>query len=157
MDHPEILPQHRWLERLLGTWRYEAEAEEAGGEVHRVEGSETFRRVGGVWFVSESDGDGAQGIMTLGYDATRSRFVGSYLSSMMTHLWIYEGRLDHDNRRLVLECEGPSMEDPLVMAPYQDILEFVGDDERVLTSRYRDKAGDWRGFMTMRFWRTGPA
>lgn len=45
-------------------------------------------------------------IMTIGYDPHRQRFVGTFVASMMTHLWMYEGALDDGERVLTLETEG---------------------------------------------------
>ena len=41
-------------------------------------------------------------LMTLGYDPRKKRFVGTFVGSMMTNLWIYDGELDKDERVLTL-------------------------------------------------------
>jgi hypothetical protein len=86
--------------------------------------------------------------MTLGYDPGQKRFVGTFIGSMMTHLWIYSGRLDDAGKVLTLDTEGPDFSGGPDLVPYQDIIEFVNDDHRILKSQLRDKDGNWQQFMT---------
>ncbi len=37
------------------------------------------------------------------------------------------------------------------MAKYQDIIEFVSDDHRMLKSRLRGPDGNWQNFMTAHY------
>ena len=37
------------------------------------------------------DGTMAKSIITLGYDPEKQRFVGTFVASMTTHLWPYDG------------------------------------------------------------------
>ena len=53
-------------------------------------------------------GGPATTLMTLGYDPEKKRFVGTWIGSMMTHLWIYDGALDAAGKVLTLDAEGPS-------------------------------------------------
>ena len=50
-------------------------------------------------------------VMTLGYDSARQRFVGTFIASMMTHLWVYKGVLNDAGTELTLETEGPVVVD----------------------------------------------
>jgi hypothetical protein len=90
-------------------------------------------------------------IMTLGYDPQTKRFVGTWIGSMMTHLWIYDGALDAAERVLALESDGPSMAGDGSMARYCDAIEFRSDDHRILTSSVRGDGGTWRPFMTAHY------
>ena len=47
--------------------------------------------------------------MTLGYDPVQKRFVGTFIGSMMTHMWIYNGTLDAAGKVLTLDTEGPGL------------------------------------------------
>ena len=47
-------------------------------------------------------------LMTLGYDPAKKRFVGTWVGSMMAHLWVYEGSMDAEEKVLTLSAEGPS-------------------------------------------------
>jgi hypothetical protein len=75
-------------------------------------GSESVRSIGGIWVIGEGKGempggDMATTMITLGYDPRTERFVGTWLGSMMTHLWIYDGELSADGKALSLYAEGP--------------------------------------------------
>ena len=149
--------EHRWLHKLVGDWAYEGEASMGPGQPPMgMAGVERVRSIGGLWTVGEGesrmpDGSPATTIMTLGFDPKRNRFVGSFIGSMMTHLWLYDGVLDEGGKVLTLDAEGPSFTDPEEMGTYQDIIEFVSDDHRVLRSRTPGPDGKWVEFMTARY------
>jgi hypothetical protein len=90
-------------------------------------------------------------IMTLGYDPQNERFVGTFIASMMTHMWRYNGSLDATEKILTLETEGPSMTDPKKMSKYKDVIEIQSDSHRVLSSHVQDDNGHWRQFMTAHY------
>jgi hypothetical protein len=101
----EPTEEHRWLQRLEGTWDIEGEADMGNGEVSKWTAVETVRKVGELWVVAESIGEmpgggPATNLTTLGYDPRTSRFVGTFVSTMMTYLWIYEGKLDDRKKAL---------------------------------------------------------
>jgi hypothetical protein len=153
--------EHEWLQRLVGEWSYEAEASMGPGQPpSKARGSERVRSVGGVWIVAEGEGEMPGGapattVMTLGYDPQRERFVGTWIGSMMTHLWVYDGALDAAGEVLTLDNEGPSMTGDGTLAEYQDVVEVVSDDHRVLRSRVLAEGGQWREFMMAHYRRTG--
>ncbi len=151
----DIRPEHEWLQQFVGEWTFEAAAQGPEGE-HRVTGTETVRSVGDAWIIGESavhepDGRIGRNVITLGFDSERKQFVGSFISSMMTYLWVYRGELRPDQRLLVLETEGPDFGRPGRTAPYQDRFEVTGRDERVLSSYARGEDGQWSQFMTMTY------
>ena len=92
--------------------------------------------------------------MTLGYDPARKRFVGTFIGSMMTHLWVYDGALDAAGKVLTLDAEGPTSPAEGKMAKYQDIIEFKSDDHRVLSSQMLGDDGKWHHFMTANYRRS---
>jgi hypothetical protein len=152
--------EHKWLEKFLGEWTSEAEmSTEPGKPAEKCRGTESVRSLGGLWIVAEGRGEmpgGGQAtmILTLGYDPERKRFVGTWIGSMMTHLWVYDGGLDASERVLTLEAEGPSMAESgsqSKSATYRDIIEFKSDDHRVLTSNMLGDDGTWRQFMTAHY------
>lgn len=151
--------QHRWLQRLVGEWRYEGEAAcEPGAAPSKFTGTETVRSLGGLWVLCEGqgimpDGSPATTVMTLGFDPQRGHFAGTWIGSMMTWLWVYRGSLDEGERILTLETEGPSMAAEGTLMPYRDVIEMVSDDHRVLTSHTQDADGKWNGFMTAHYHR----
>lgn len=149
--------EHHWLQRLVGEWESEMECVMAPGQPPmKSKGKESVRSLGGVWVLCEGQGempDGGVGVtqMTLGYDPARKRFLGTFIGSMMTHMWKYEGELDGGGAVLTLDTEGPSFTAEGKMAQYQDILEIKSDDHRVLSSQVKGDDGQWRRFMTAHY------
>jgi hypothetical protein len=152
--------EHRWLQQLVGAWTSEGEATmEPGKPAEKWKGTETVRSLGGLWILAEGQGEMPGGgtattLMTLGYDPLKKRYVGTFIASMMTHLWVYDGALDAGERSLVLEAEGPSMAAEGKMARYRDVIEIKSDDHRVLTSHMLGDDGKWHHFMTANYRRT---
>jgi Protein of unknown function (DUF1579) len=149
--------EHAWLQRLLGEWTYEAEGVMAPDQPPiNSQGVESVRPLGGLWIVGEGQGECPGGgpmtsLLTLGYDPSTKRFVGTWVGSMMTHLWVYDGALDAAGKVLTLDAEGPSFAGDGKLAKYQDITEVKSDDHRVLTSRVLGADGKWTQFMTAHY------
>lgn len=147
--------EHQWLQQFVGEWTSEMECSmgpDKPPETYR--GTDSVRSIGGLWVVCEGRGDmpgggPAQMIMTLGYDPAKGRYVGSFIGSMMTHQWLYEG--SRDGSVLTLDTEGPSFADPKALAKYQDIIEIVGPDHRTLSSQFQGDDGQWHRFMTAHY------
>jgi hypothetical protein len=151
--HADPQKEHHWLDRLVGDWTFEAEAGEPGSQPEKAGGTETVRSLGGLWTLAEAQGELPGGgigtsLMTLGYDPQRKRYVGTWVGSMMAHLWIYEGTLDETTGVLTLDSEGPGMDGDGLLAKYRDTIEFRSNDHRVLTSHVLDEEGEWQPFMT---------
>jgi hypothetical protein len=161
---PVAKPQkeHEWLHKLVGTWAAEMECSMGPGQpTTKGTATETVRSIGGLWVVAEGQGDlpgcgPATMMMSLGFDPQKGRFVGTFIGSMMTHLWIYDGALDASGKALILDAEGPNCAGPAdgKLAKYQDIIEWQSDDRRVLRSRMLGEDGTWREFMTAQYRRT---
>jgi hypothetical protein len=148
--------EHRWLQQLVGTWSYEAEAWGPGQESTKAEGTESVRPLGDLWVLAEGEGtmpDGtpAKSLMMLGYDPTQRRYVGTWIGSMMTHLWVYDGALDASGRALTLSADGPAMSGDGGMAKYQDVITVESADHRILTARVLGEDGAWTPFMTAHY------
>jgi Protein of unknown function (DUF1579) len=152
--------EHQWLQKLVGEWTSEAEATmEPGKPPETFTGTESVRSIGGLWTLGEGRGEMPGGgtattLMTLGYDPQKQRFVGTFIASMMTYLWVYDGALDAAGRVLTLDAEGPDMTGDGKMMKYRDVIELKSDDHRVLTSHVLGDDGKWRLFMTAHYRRT---
>ena len=153
MMHVEPQKEHAWLQQLVGEWTYEHEAQMGPGQPPmKATGTETVRSLGGLWILAEGqgtmpDGGPATMVITLGYDPRKGRFVGTFVGSMMTNLWVYDGGLDASERVLTLEADGPTFTDPSATAKYRDIIEIVSDDHRMLRSSVLGDDGEWHEFM----------
>lgn len=141
-----------FLERLTGEWSMVAEATLGPGqEPVRTEAREVARLLGGKWLVAESDGTAPNGqevtsIRTLGYSPVEERFVGTWISSLQSHLWTHTGRLDESGSVLTIETEGPIMGDPTKTARYREIIEIETDDLHVVRSMILGPDGEWFEF-----------
>jgi len=155
----EAQDEHRWLLQLVGEWRYESEAVMGPDEpLMKFKGEESVRALGGLWVLLEGrgempGGDMATMLMTLGYDPQRGRFSGSWVGSMMTYLWVYDGSLDKDRRILSLDAEGPDFAEEGKMGKYRDVIELHSPDHRTLKSHTLGDDGQWHCFMTANYWR----
>lgn len=160
MQIQEPQAEHLWLHQLVGEWSIESEYIMGPDQPPmKTAGRETVRKLGNFWTIGEGVGDSPDGgawdsITTLGYDPQTQRFVGSFVASVMTHLWPYHGSLDASGKILTLDSEGPSFEGDGTMAKYQDVIEFVSPDHRTLTARVQNADGSWRQFMTSHYRRT---
>jgi uncharacterized protein DUF1579 len=149
--------EHQWLQKLAGDWTCEAEMTMKPDEPPvKSKASETVRSVGGLWILAEGNGEMPGGghattLMTLGYDPQKQRYVGTWVGSMMTHMWVYDGALDASGNVLTLDTEGPSMAADGTTAKYQDIIEFRSDDHRILASQVLGDDGKWNRFMTAHY------
>lgn len=151
MKAAEPQKEHEWLQRLVGEWTYESEARMGPDQPPmKSQGTESVRSLGGLWTLAEGQGEFSS-VMTLGYDPEKKRFVGTWIGSIMTRLWIYDGELDADGRKLSLYSEGPSMSGDGTMAKYRDAIEIVSGDHRIMTSEYQGEDGSWHKFMTVHY------
>lgn len=154
----EVTKEHEWLQQFVGEWTYEGDAI-MGGRTEQFRGTESARSLGGLWIVAESrgrlpDGGDATMILTLGHDKNRDRYVGTWIGSMMGHLWVYEGQLDGAGRVLTLESRGPDMSGSGGLIRYRDVYAFENRDLRILTAYYEDREGQWQQMMSATYRRT---
>lgn len=149
--------EHQWLQKLVGEWTTEMDAVMGPDKPpEKFTGTESVRSIGGLWTQGEGRGEIPGGsitttIMTLGYDPAKKRYVGTFIGSMMTHMWIYEGELDASGKVLTLDTVGPDFATEGKMTKYKDIIEFKSDDHRILSSQMLMDDGTWNGFMTAHY------
>lgn len=145
--------EHGWLKKLEGTWSYESEpiVLEPGKPPMKCKGTETVRSIGEFWSLSEMKGDfngtPVTGIMTLGYDAQKKKYCGTWVCSMDGYMFKYEGTLDGDV--LTLDTEGPNPATGKV-CKMKDVIEIKDKDNKTLTSSIQGDDGKWTTFMTMK-------
>ncbi|MCU0705311.1 MAG: DUF1579 domain-containing protein [Fimbriiglobus sp.] len=152
--------EHRWLEQLAGEWEWEMVAPAGPDQPPSQHTGTESAHMLNVWALCHGtyampDGGTARTLMTLGFDPTKGKFVGTFVGSMMTHLWVYEGELDPAGKVLTLNADGPNFADPIKTAKYQDVIEVVSPDHRTLTSRFQGEDGQWVQFMHADYRRKG--
>ena len=154
MTAPKPEEGHLWLHQLVGDWTFESKEGDHAGTEH-------VRKVGELWVVGEtemrmSDGKTGTAVLTLGFDAAKKRFIGTWVGSMMAHLWIYDGELDPSRKMLSLYAEGPAFDekgniDASKMARYRDAIEMQADGSRIFTGSMQGPDGQWQTFMTSHY------
>lgn len=150
---PQPTKEHEWLKQYVGEWDTETEIfMEPGKPSLKAAGHETARMVGGFWVMGENKGEmmgqAFTGIMTLGYDPEKKKYIGTWVDSNTSMLWQYSGTVDETGKVLTLETEGFCPMEGQV-CQFKDIVEFKSKDERVLTSTRLGKDGQWTKMMTM--------
>lgn len=157
MESAKPEQEHLFLKKLLGDWTYETESIMGPGQpVMKSSGKETFRSLNDIWFIGESegtmpDGEPATMIITIGYDPESKKYVGTWIGSMMTIMWVYRGFVEGNT--LNLDADGPSMTGDGTTATYRDAIEFVDDDHRVMRSQMLTGEAKGNIFMTARYTR----
>jgi hypothetical protein len=158
-DAPKLPPpqkEHEWLKQLEGEWETEAEARlEPGKPPMKSKGTESVRTVGGFWVVAENKFTAfdtpCTGVMTLGYDVMKKKYVGTWIDSMNSHLTNYEGTVDEAGKTLTLLAEGPDSTTPGKLSKFKDVIEMKSKDHKVLTSSIQGDDGKWVTFLTVNY------
>jgi hypothetical protein len=129
---PAPKKEHEWLKQLEGEWETVAEMVMAPGKpAVTSKGTEKTRTLGGFWSIGEYKGEcmgvSVTGSMTIGYDAKKKKYVGTWVCSMSDWLCQYEGTAK--GQVLTLECEGPN---PVTgkTVKMRDVIELKGKDRR---------------------------
>lgn len=144
--------QHQWFDDLIGEWEFTHECIMGpDSPPTKAAGKLTARSLGGLWVILEGCGDSSDSgawssIMTLGFDTIKNRYVGTFIGSMMSNLWVYDGTMSDCGKELRLEVEGPAF-DGSGMAKYRDIVEIVDRDHWNLKSQILVDDKHWQQFM----------
>lgn len=150
---PSVANEHLWLKQLEGEWITSSEMIPGPDQpTMKGTGTDSTRMLGDHWSISELkttvEGTTVSGIMTIGWDATKKKYIGTWIDSMTDKMWHYEGTLDATKKKLSLHAEGPSMTDPSKNSNYIDAIEIVDKDTRILTSSIEVEGGGWTTFLT---------
>lgn len=147
--------EHGFLEKMVGSWDVTSDM---SGEKPWVE---NVRSLQGIWIIAEGSGEmpGDEGgpattMLTLGFDAAKGKYVGTWFGSMMDNLWVYEGEVEPDGRTLSLYTVGPSMSGE-GMADYREQITFLSDDHRTFNSSAKQPDGSWKQFMEAHYRKRG--
>ena len=109
--------EHEFLKRIVGDWVMTSSSGHEGYDADdpSQQFTETVRSVGGLWIIGNGtgkmpDGTDMTAVITVGFDPAKGNFVGTWVGSMMTNLWVYKGWLEEDGKTLTLEAEGPAFD-----------------------------------------------
>ena len=150
----------RWLDQLVGEWdvvfKIYMQPDQPPME---STGVDTVRALGDNWIVAETEttmmGAPYNGILSLGYDAQKARFHGTWIDSFGGVLWVYKGALNEAGDALTLETEGPSLQAPGKTARYEEVIRITGEDTRTFTSKTETEDGGWMKIVEIEYRRKG--
>lgn len=150
---PQPTKEHEWLKKFAGEWDTATEIYmEEGKPPMRATGKETAKMIGGFWVIGENKGEmmgqAFTGVITVGYDPEKKKYIGTWVDSNTSMLWQYTGSVDETGKILTLESKGFCPMEGQV-CQFKDVIEFKSDDERVMTSTRLGKDGKWTKMMTM--------
>lgn len=152
MEGAKPQKEHEFLQRIVGDWEMVSSSMHQGcGPGSDQSFTETFRSVDGLWFIGEGNGSEMTTIITLGFDPAKGEFVGTWIGSGMTYLWIYKGWLEPDGKTLVLEAEGPRMDGAEGTGIYHDIITLHDDNRRTFSGSMQQPDGSFKQFMSSEF------
>lgn len=160
MKCAEPQKEHQFLHRMVGKWKITSTTSDANYDPDDPEQcfTETVRSIAGLWIVGDSKGrmpdeSPMTAVLTIGFDPAKGRFVGSWVGSMMTNMWVYTGWLEPDGKTLVLEAEGPKFDGSGDVALYRDVITLHDDHHRTFASSSRQPDGSFKEFMSSEFHR----
>lgn len=159
-DHPpmpEPTKEHIWLQQFVGEWETEAEITmDPSQPPMKGKGTEKVRALGGFWVIGEGTGtmEGMPGsmnsVLTLGYDPATKKYVGSWVDSMTSTYWKYEGTVDASGKTLTLDTEGPCPMKP-GLVKFKEVTEIKDKDHRIFTSSMLGDDGKWTKMITVNY------
>jgi hypothetical protein len=149
---PQPTKEHQWLQKFVGEWETTAEGKMGPDQpVMTCKGTSTSRMLGGFWLITENDnemmGMKINAMQTIGYDSTKKKYIGTWVDSMLNHMWEYEGSVDESGKKLTLEAEGPNLMAAGKTAKFRDAYEFKSPDHIEVTSTMQGDDGKWVQFM----------
>lgn len=136
---PTASPEHEILKKELGTW--EASVKSYVGPTGILDepqvstGKETNEMIGEFWLVSRFEGDfGGMpfiGQSTMGYDAEKKKYVGSWIDSFSLHPTKMVGTYDAEKKTMTYESTGVGMDGNPMKG--KNVVVYESDDRRVMT------------------------
>ncbi|MBC7980513.1 MAG: DUF1579 domain-containing protein [Armatimonadetes bacterium] len=147
-ETPEMPPptkEHLWLAQLAGEWESDTEIfMEPGKPPVKAKGTESIKMIGGFWAVGEANaemmGEPWKAVSTFGYDPGKKHYISTWVDSMTSTMWKYEGKMEGDV--LELETEGLCMMTG-EQCQFKARIEFKSPDIRTFTETKQEKDGTW--------------
>lgn len=140
----QALPEHEMLTMDDGVWRATISLHREGGKVEQYVGRETNSMIGDLWSIGklevEIGGAPYEGFATLGYDAQKGQYVGTWIDNYATQITDMHGSYDPATKTLVLYyyTVGPNG----VRQDRKNVMVYETPDRRDFDS-YLKKGDDW--------------
>lgn len=143
--------EHEWLKQFVGEWDSDNEANFGPDQKMSCSGKQSSKMLGEYWVINEGEmtpmGMEMKSLQAIGYDPTKKKFVGTFISSADGTFWVYEGSLDKAGKKLTLEADGPNMLTGKT-TKFRDAYEIKSPDHIVMTGSMLGDDGKWTTFMT---------
>jgi len=158
-DAPTKEKNHEWLKQLVGEWEIQFKMYmQPGQPPAEAPGTASVRTLGEHWIVAEIKttmmGTPYTGIHSLGYNAMKKHFNGTWIDSFGGLLWVYKGTLNDAGDALTLETEGPSaLQGPDKTARYKEVMQITDKDSPTYTSSIETEDGTWMKIVTFEYHR----
>ena len=135
---PKASKEHAVLKMEAGDWDAEVTMfmgpEGPYDPPHKSKGKESNRMIGDFWLVSEFSGsfEGMKftGLGQFGYDATKKKYVGSWVDSFSPNATKMVGTYDADKKTLTYETSGVGMDGK--PSKGKNVV-VIGKDKKVMT------------------------
>lgn len=152
-ESPPPTKEHQWLKHFEGQWETESEGAAGPGQPPmKCKGEMTGKTLGGYWVICQYKADmmgtKMEAMQTVGFDPIAKKFVGTWVDSMMNHMWKYDGALDKSGKTLTLGAEGPNFTAPGKTAKFRDVYTMMNQDHITIKSEMQGDDGKWITFMT---------
>jgi hypothetical protein len=151
-EMPKPQSEHTWLAKFAGTWETEMECTAPGQEPMKMKMTDSIRMLGGFWLVTESKGEAMgqpfTGVMTLGYSPEKKAYIGTWVDSMNSTMWNYNGTVNDAGDTLTLESEGPCPMQGGKICKVKEVMKLTGKDEKTFTSSVLGEDGKWVQMMS---------
>lgn len=148
-EFPKPQTEHDWLQQFVGDWTSEAEcfmAPDAPPVINK--GTERIRSIGGFWITVEIEagmgGFPFHALQTIGFDPKRDCYIATWVDSMTSYLWHYEGSVNEAGTKLTIHSEAPCPLSPGRLTKFRDELEIIDGDHKTYTSAMQGEDGEWR-------------
>jgi hypothetical protein len=151
---PKPTKEHELLGQFSGEWDATAETVPRPGQpAMKCQGVESAKMLGGFWLIGRNEatmmGAPVSSVLSIGFDPASKKYVGTFVCSMDSNFWKYEGTMEESGKKLTLETEGPSPLDPKKRAKFQEVLELKDKDNKAFTSYIQGDDGKWVKMVTV--------
>ena len=156
-DHGKPARDHEWLKQLVGEWDVQFKMYmQPDQPPTESTGTDSVRALGDHWIIAETRttmmGAPYTGILSLGYNALKKQFNGTWIDSFGGQLWIYKATLNDAGDTMTLETEGPSLtQGPDKTARYREVIQITGKDTRTFNSSTETEDGKWMKIVTIEY------
>lgn len=135
---PKPGKEHELLKQFVGEWDAECSfAGDPNGAPMVMKGTQSSKMgLGGFWLLSEFKGEmfgqPFEGRSTMTFSLLKKKYVGTWIDSMMPHIFASEGEVDAAGKVFSMVAEGMDMHTGKP-AKERWVFEIKGADEHVMT------------------------